>query len=176
MGELLPPDDFSYDPNSTLLWEQVDFRRDGGILLHVRLPKVSKKEGEFLDLFPFHDKTCCPVMALKKLLLMQNKQGSLKLNLPVFRFPSGRNLTQKCLNAVLKTMLGDIYKQGIDSITCHSLRSAIPTALHEAPSTATASDIKEWGRWSSSASEAYTKLHRKHKKALFDKVKNALTM
>jgi hypothetical protein len=176
MGELLPPDDFSYDPNSTLLWEQVDFRRDGGILLHARLPKVSKKEGEFLDLFPFHDKTCCPVMALKRLLLMQNKQGSLKLNLPVFRFPSGRNLTQKCLNAVLKTMLGDIYKQGIDSITCHSLRSAIPTALHEAPSTATASDIKEWGRWSSTASEAYTKLHRKHKRAVFDKVTSALTM
>jgi hypothetical protein len=97
MGELLSPDDFSYFPNSTLLWEQVDFRRDGGILLHVRSPKVSKKEGEFLDLFPFHDKTCCPVMVLKKLLLMQNNQGCLKLNLLVFRFISGRNLTQKCL-------------------------------------------------------------------------------
>ncbi len=57
MGELLSPDDFSYNPNSTLLWEQVDFRRDGGILLHIRAPKISKKEGDFLDLFPFQDKT-----------------------------------------------------------------------------------------------------------------------
>jgi hypothetical protein len=83
---------------------------------------------------------------------------------------------QKCLNAVLKTLLGDIYRHGTDSITCHSLRSAIPTALQEAPNTATASDIKEWGRWKSTSSEAYTKLHRKHKKALFDTVSVALTM
>jgi hypothetical protein len=107
---------------------------------------------------------------LKKLLLMQKSQGCLKLSLPVFHFPSGRNLKQKCLNAGLRTMLGDICKHGIDSITCHSLRSAILTALHEASSTATASDIKEWGRWKSTASDAYTKLYRKHKRALFDSV------
>jgi hypothetical protein len=116
------------------------------------------------------------VKALKKLLLLQKDQGCLKSSLPVFRFPSGRNLTQKCLNAVLKTLLGDIYRHGTDSITCHSLTSAIPTALQEAPNTATASDIKEWGHWKSTSSEAYTKLHRKHKKALFDTVSVALTM
>ncbi len=176
MGELLSQNESFFDPATTLLWEQVDFRRDGGILLHIRSPKVSKKEGDFLDLFPFQDRTCCPVKALKRLLLLQKNQGCLKLSLPVFRFPSGRNLTQKCMNAVLKTLLGDIYRQGTDSITCHSIRSAIPTALQEAPDTATATDIKEWGRWKSTSSEAYTKLHRKHKKALFNTVTVALTM
>jgi hypothetical protein len=56
MGELLSPDDSFFDPTTTLLWEQVDFRRDSGILLHIRSPKISKKEGDFLDLFPFQEK------------------------------------------------------------------------------------------------------------------------
>jgi hypothetical protein len=35
MGELLPPEDYSFDPTATLLWGQVRFREDGGILLHI---------------------------------------------------------------------------------------------------------------------------------------------
>jgi hypothetical protein len=72
-------------------------------------------------------------------------------------------------------MLGDIYISGADSITCHSLRSAIPTALHKAPLIATTADTKEWGRWRSDSHAAYTKQHSRHKKFLFEKITRALS-
>jgi hypothetical protein len=175
MGELLSPNEASFDPNSTLLWDQVLFRKEGGITLHIRLPKIANKEGDFLDLFPFTEKNCCPVLALQRLFLMQHDAGILKKTLPVFRFPSGRALTLSSLNGILKTTLGDIYISGTDSITCHSLRSAIPTALHKAPLIATTADTKEWGRWRSDSHVAYTKQHSKHKKFLFDKITRALS-
>jgi hypothetical protein len=111
MGELLSSEEQMFDPTTTLQWDQVLFRKDGGILLHIRVPKIPSKEGDFLDLFPFEDKSCCPVLALKKLFLMQHESGMLKLNLPVFRLPSGKNLTPKTLNVVLKALLGDIFKK-----------------------------------------------------------------
>jgi hypothetical protein len=175
MGELLSPTESNFDPTTTLLWGQVFFRKDGGVLIHVRQPKIATKEGDFLDIFPFTDKTCCPVLALKKLSEMQTNCGLFDRGLPVFRFPSGRNLTLKCLNSVLKSLLGDIYKEGTDIITCHSLRMAIPTALNGAPNSTTATDTKEWGRWRSNAYLAYTKQHKKHKQQLFTKISSALT-
>jgi hypothetical protein len=153
MGELLSSEEQFFDPTTTLLWDQVLFRRDGGILLHIRVPKIPSREGDFLDLFPFEDKSCCPVLALKKLFLMQNEKGMLKLNLPVFRLPSGKNLTPKNLNVVLEVLLGNIFRKGTDSITCHSMRSAIPTALHETSHSMAHSDTREWGRWKSTASQ-----------------------
>jgi hypothetical protein len=133
MGELLSLEESSFDPNSTLLWGQVLFRKEGRITLHIRLPKIASKEGDFLDLYPFTEKNCCPVLALQRLFLMQHDAGMLNSALPVFCFPSGRALMLRSLNKILKTVLGDIIKGGQDSITCHSLRSAIPTTLNEAP-------------------------------------------
>jgi hypothetical protein len=69
MGELLSPNEASFDPNSTLLWDQVLFRKEGGITLHIRLPKIASKEGDFLDLYPFTE---------KRLFLMQHEAGILK--------------------------------------------------------------------------------------------------
>ncbi len=175
MGELLSPKETNFDPTASLLWGQVFFQRDGRVLIHIRQPKISSKEGDFLDLFPFADKVCCPVLTLKKLYEMHKNSGLFYIGMPVFCFPSGKNLTLKCLNAVLKGLLGDIYKEGTDSITCHSLRMAIPTALNEAPSSTSNTDTKEWGRWKSNAHLAYAKLHKKHKLQLFGKITNALT-
>jgi hypothetical protein len=175
MGELLSPEDHAFDPTTTLQWSRVLFRGDGSILLHIRVPKIPSKEGDFLDLFPFDDKTCCPVLALKRLFLMQNEIGILSKAMPVYRFPSGRNLTLRNLNVILRELLGDIYKKGTDSITCHSLRAAIPTALHESMHNTEHTDTKEWGRWKSNAHRAYTKLQTKHKQHLFGRVTEALT-
>jgi hypothetical protein len=72
-------------------------------------------------------------------------------------------------------MLGDIYISGADSITGHSLRSAIPTALNEAPHIASTADTKEWGRWRSDSHTAYTKQHSKHRKFLLEKITRALS-
>jgi hypothetical protein len=175
MGELLSPTETNFGPTTSLLCGQVFFRRDGGVLIHVRQPKGSTKEGDFLNLFPFTDKACCPVLTMKKLCEMYKDSGLYDRGLPVFRFPSGKNLTLKCLNAVLKGLLGDIYKEGTDNITCHSLRMAIPTALNETPSSTSVTDKKEWGRWKSNAYLAYAKQHKKHKLQLFRKITCALT-
>jgi hypothetical protein len=175
MGELFSPDESSFDPNSTLLWDQVLFRKEGRITLHIGLIKIASKEGDFLDLYPFTEKNCCLVLALQRLFLMQHEAGILKTALPVFRFPSGRALTLRSLKGILKTMLGDIYKSGADSISCHSLRSAIPTALNEAPHIASAADTNEWDRWKLDSHKAYTKQHSKHKKFLFEKITRALS-
>jgi hypothetical protein len=94
--------------------------------------------------------------------------------MPVYHFPSGKNLTLKNLNVILKELLGDIYKKGTDSITCHSLRAAIPSALHETMHSTEHTDIKEWGRWKSNAHIAYTRLQTKHKQQLFSRVTDAL--
>jgi hypothetical protein len=174
MGELLSPEEHTFDPTTTLLWSQVLFRKDSSILLHIRIPKIPSKEGDFLDLFPFTDKTCCPVMALKRLFLMQNEMGILCKNMPVYRFPSGKNLTLKKLNMVLRELLGDIYKEGTDSITCHSLRSAIPTALHKTEQSTALTDAKDWGRWKSEAHKSYTKHHKRHRQNIFNRVTDAL--
>jgi hypothetical protein len=67
MGELLSPEESSFDPNTTLLWDQVLFQRDGRITLHISLPKIASKEVDFLDFYPFTEKICCPVLALNPL-------------------------------------------------------------------------------------------------------------
>ncbi len=175
MGELLLPEEFSFDPTTTLQWGQVIFRRDNGVLIHIRQPKTASKEGDFLDLFPFINRTCCPVLALKKLHSLHNDWGMYDKTMPVFHFPSGKNLTLRCLNTVLKGLLSDICKNGTDSITCHSMRMAIPTALNEASSSTASADTKEWGRWRSNAHTAYAKQHIRHKQQLFNKITSALT-
>jgi hypothetical protein len=75
MGELLSPTESNFDPTTSLLWGQVFFRRDGGVLIHVRQPKIGTKEGDFLDIFPFTDKTCCPVLTLVKLREMHKNDA-----------------------------------------------------------------------------------------------------
>jgi hypothetical protein len=175
MGELLSPEEFSFDPTTTLQWGQVIFRRENGVLIHIRQPKTASKEGDFLDLFPFTDRTCCPVLALRKLHSLHNEWGMYDKTMPVFRFPSGKNLTLRCLNKVLKGLLSDICINGTDSITCHSMRMAIPTALNEASGSTATAETKEWGRWRSNAHTAYAKQHIRHKQQLFNKITSALT-
>jgi hypothetical protein len=67
MGELLAPSKVGLDPTATLTWKCVQFREDGSVLIHIRLPKVSTKEGDFVDLFPFPDSPYCPGAALAKM-------------------------------------------------------------------------------------------------------------
>jgi hypothetical protein len=55
------------------------------------------------------------------------------------------------------------------------MRSAIPTALHEASHSTAQTDTKEWGRWKSNTHTVYAKHQKKHKQQLFNRVTNALT-
>jgi hypothetical protein len=67
MGELLAHHEVGIDPTETLMWSCVQFREDDSVLIHIRLPKISTQEGDFVDLFPFPDPPYCPVAALKRM-------------------------------------------------------------------------------------------------------------
>ena len=88
--EILSSSKKSFDPSSCLLWGDVKFRQNS-ILIHVKMPKVKGKQGDYGDLFKFEETNCCPVRALwglKKYGVFNNSS-----NLPVFAFASGNLLT-----------------------------------------------------------------------------------
>jgi hypothetical protein len=170
MGELLSPAEAGFDPASTLLWSCIKERADGSFLVQVRLPKSATKEGEYLDVFPFNAFGCCPVAALKKLIHLNREAGRLDGAMPVFTFMSGKFLTVGGLNNILKQLLADVVDPERDSISCHSFRAAVPSALSRFPDLASTDDVKGWGRWSSDAYQRYTRLKTDQKRGIFDKI------
>jgi hypothetical protein len=93
---------------------------------------------------------------------------------PVFMFSSGKCLTTRQLNQVLKDMLSDIYEPGLNQISCHSFRSALPTFLNTKPNLFTKVEIQQQGRWKSDSYKLYLKLHRDSRRDLFNKIASAL--
>jgi hypothetical protein len=61
-----------------------------------------------------------------------------------------------------------------NDLSCHSFRSAIPSALGKIIDPGGEEDTKDWGRWSSSAYLLYSRLKLDRKKAIFAKVIQAL--
>jgi hypothetical protein len=112
MGELLCKAENCFDKTSDLLWKDVLIGKDHAII-HLKNPKSKKPEGEFLDVFKFNSEKCCPYLSLTALRNFQIKNNFFDRNLPVFRFDSGKNLTQNVVNTTLKSLLSDIYVPGI---------------------------------------------------------------
>ena len=174
MGELLAPSESRFDPSSTLTWACVKYRPDNSFLIHIRLTKSGTKEGEFIDIFPFPDPNLCPVRALLSLHKSQLKAGGGKPEDPVFTYPTGRYLTTSGLNAVFRVLLSDMCDFKKDTISCHSLRAGIPSALSRFPDLMSSDDVKGWGRWSSEAYQRYTRLKIDQKREIFMKIIAAL--
>jgi hypothetical protein len=148
----------------------VQFWEDNSVLIHVRLPKISTQEGDFIDLFPFPDPPYCPLAALIKMYWQQREVGQGGRGQAVFTFTLGKQLTREGLNAALKTLISPIFNFKEGSISCHSFRVALPSALAAPPSEISAEDIKNWGRWKSEAYHGYTRLKHQQKKELYKKI------
>jgi hypothetical protein len=174
MGELLAPAEGHHDPTSTLTWACVQSRADGSFLLHVRLPKSGQKEGEFLDVFPYSQHGCCPAAALRRHAELRQAAGGGGSHEPVFTFSSGKYLTMDGLNRILRQLLADVVDWSRHSISCHSFRAGVPSALSRHPDLMTSDDVKGWGRWSSDAYQRYTRLKVDQKKTIFEKIITAL--
>jgi hypothetical protein len=174
MGELLARDELSFDPSSTLTWADIRQQDASSFLIHTRSPKSGRPGGEFMDVFPFSDSSVCPVLAMNRHRDLQQEAGLLSLDSPVFRLHSGRNLTMARLNSILHDLCRGIIDPSKESITCHSFRAAVASALARFPDLASAEDIKGWGRWSSNAYLHYTRLSLEQKKAIFSKISKAL--
>jgi site-specific recombinase XerD len=170
MGELLAPHEIGLDLTATLTWRCVQFRDDGSVLIHIRLPKMLTQEGDFVDLFPFPDPPYCPVAALERMHQQQREAGRGGLDEAVFTFITGKQLTRSGLNAALKSLLSPLFDFSQGSISCHSFRAALPSALAARPQQVSAEDIKHWGRWSSDTYQSYTRLKQDQKKHLYAKI------
>jgi hypothetical protein len=170
MGELLAPAEIGLDPTSTLTWDCVQFRGHESVLLHIRLPKMSTKEGNFVDLFLFPEPQYCPVAALAKLYWQQKEVGLARPSDAFFTFASGKQLTREGLNNALRILLSPLFDFSKGSISCHSFRAALPSAMAANPAKLPEEDIKNWGRWSSNAYQTYTCLKHDQKKSLYNKI------
>ena len=171
MGEILAQAEHCFDESSTLTWACVKYRQESNsFLLHIRLPKTGSKEGEFIDLFPYPASGCCPVAALRKHFTMQQECGRGSPQHPVFIYPSGKNLTPSGFNSSLRILLADICDFQRDTISGHSFRAAVPSALSRFPDLMSSDDVKGWGRWSSECYQRYTRLKTEQKAQIFKKI------
>jgi hypothetical protein len=165
IGEILAANSNSFDPLTTLLWNDVFFG-DDFVRLHIRFPKVFSAGGVTIDLFRISDKNLCPVACLLK--LQKNKNSDfLGPTMPVFRFNSGILLTPKDFNATLRSLLSQILGKEAGVFSSHSFRAAIPAALAENPSLASKESVMGWGRWDSEAYQRYTRLKLKQRRHTF---------
>ena len=167
LGELLSENENSFDPFTSLLWENITFRK-GSLTIHIRSPKSRASQGEFIDLFESHIVNCCPVksLSLLKSLLFRNYNAKL----PVFMFDSGKLLTKQKFNSTIRGLLAARFGPKSNQISCHSFRQGIPSLLAKYPELVNDSHIMGWGRWCSDAYLSYTKLKIDQKKCIFSKI------
>ncbi len=112
----------------------------------LRTPKSNLPQGETVLLFPHPNVEYCPVAGFKRFKNMQVKQGLSDPNKPVFRFASGRNITGKKINKMLKKLFPT--STGL-KISGHSFRSGLISSAANYPDIISDPHVKGWGRWHS---------------------------
>jgi hypothetical protein len=152
ISEILANNENSYNPLTTLLWEDIDMIGDA-LRIHVKFPKIFSPNGIHVDLFPICESSLCPVTSLKSL-----RKGITNTNEPVFKFSSGKLLSPATFNRILKNLLFTVLSLEENVFSSHSFRAAIPAALAENPLLASREDLANWGRWDSTAYLKYTRL------------------
>jgi len=168
MGELL----FTSSANSskTLTWKNIFFY-ENRIMIKLDSRKNSY-QGGLLDVFEVAKESYCPVTALIKLRdLVSVVDPDLKGF--VFNFKN-KPLTVAVFNNILKKCFHEICKNESDSITSHSFRAAIPTAIMKVGVDDYADTIKKWGGWNSNCYTLYTKLESGQKRVIFSKILDSL--
>lgn len=169
MGEILFENESSYDPNASLLWGDVSIR-ETSLLCKIKSPKSNNKGGDYVDIFEFRGKNCCPVQAFKALLKLTEPAN---LKGPVFKFRDGRLLTKAVFNKTISSLLQDFEGKGA-KYSGHSFRAGIPATLAKFPELVNDNHIMGWGRWSSKAYLSYTRLKADQKKKIYDKIVQCL--
>ncbi len=164
MGELLCSRATAFDTVDSFLWSDVNWASSDHVILSFRNTRTAKHEQ--VDLFAIPGCSTCPVSALKAFQQLTMRQ----LNSPVFSWSTGLFITIKDVNNLLSSLLQPLLGSSAAHITAHSFRAAIPSLLASFPEAATSSDIMEWGRWSSSAFQSYTRLKSNQSRKIFNKI------
>lgn len=173
MGEILASHENNFDSSTTLLWKHAYFLENGEIMLSVPYAKSTGFKGAFLYVFPIPNDSICPATALYDLKALTICNKLFNSNSPVFQFKSGKLLTTSKVNEMLKFLLADFMDSTI-SFTCHSFRSALPSAFATLKKGVSNDDLKDWGNWNSDCYKKYTKRERDSKRAMFSRIINHL--
>ena len=90
MGELVPTYEKSFDPSTTLIWENVKFLEDGEILMFIPYSKSTGYKGKVVDVFKIDNDKNCPAASLHRLKHMVKKKAIFQKANPFFRFPRAK--------------------------------------------------------------------------------------
>jgi hypothetical protein len=167
VSEILAKYEFSFDPLTTLTWEDIVFFKNS-VRIFIKFPKIFIKGGISVDLFPVSCKDLCPVTVLKSLKKFKNIDQC--YDKPIFMFKNGILLTQSKFNKTLRELLSPVLGNDALFFSSHSFRAAIPAALANHPKVASREEIMGWGRWDSKAFEKYTRLKQNKRKETFESI------
>jgi len=167
MGEFLG--DSKGNTSKALKWENVHFYEDR-MMIKLNSRKTAWKGG-VLDLFAIPAASYCPVLAMLKLKAAHAEADPAKL---VFTIDNSKPLLISEINQILRDCFKNVCTNNIDSITSHSFRAAIPTAMMRSGLSGSDKIVKQWGGWSSNCYTVYAKLDTGEKKVYFDKILTAL--
>ena len=168
-----------YDPQSTLLREDVD-------IFEANINKVNRPVIRVLIKSPKEDRIgrdmsleifgngsfLCPVRALTKYLTERTKITGAQEALPLFIKKNTKCLTGTEFSAMLTDLTSDITKNTSSTVTSHSLRAGVPSEL--ARQGADPKHIQGVGRWSSDAWKDYCKLGRLKRLNITDSLCSAI--
>ena len=160
-GEVLGEEEKCFDENKTLLGKDVTIKemcigkeKVKVLIAKIKNPKEMAGRG-FLNVEMFETKSfTCPVKAVEKLRAARNE----KQNEPFSIRAKGKILTISKFNKVLQVLLKDILKYEEGTISSHSFRSGVATAMARAGYQD--NEIQRVGRWRSDAFLKYLKLGR----------------
>ena len=165
--EILSKLESTFDPNFTLLTEDVTFSTTNAqTTMHVKLkcPKESKSATPtIVDIFE-NNSPLCPIKAFKKWA----SRGPNDNGFPIFRLESGTPLTGSKLNRIMKKLLGPYTNRTVGFFATHSFRIGLASMLGQAGFED--QEIMASGRWSSRVFERYIKLARTRRTAVLRKV------
>ena len=160
MGELIGTSTRSFDPNFTLLQEDIvlnstSINNKHHHFLEIRLKssKTNSTNNTLIDIYPTNNEIC-PIKAY----LNWEKSRSLLPTSPAFQLSSGLLITKDLLNKKLSSWLSTHIDPSIGVISGHSFRAGLVSILGAAGFQD--SDLQSIGRWSSRAFSLYTKLPR----------------
>jgi hypothetical protein len=131
-GELLSKKKNTSDATSTLLTKDLVYdEHTQPIKVFLESPKSGNPQGENAYLFTFPDEAVCPISSILKYRQWQQQRGLLKDDLPFFRFRSGRSITSKRFNTILKQIFPPATGRYIIG---HSFRPSLISSAANLPS------------------------------------------
>ena len=75
IDEILPLLEDSFDPDTTVVWDNVKFSDEKEIVIFMPYSKTTGFKGKFIDLYPIAGSSICPSASLFKLKKMAVSEG-----------------------------------------------------------------------------------------------------